>query len=112
MLKKDKEYGKKLIMEESILKKMVKKPEEKKPAPKGLSRIDALRDQDEEVKKLPEEDYENKKLVPILRQAFDLHMKIIKKKEEADKEIKRIQNNKKKLHKESQNYEKYKKAQV
>lgn len=54
-------------MEESILKKMAKKPEEKKTEPKGLSRIDQLRDKDEEVKKLPEEDFENKKLLPILR---------------------------------------------
>jgi len=39
-------------------------------------------------------------------------MKILRKKEEADKEIKRIQVSKQKLKKESENYEKYKKAQV
>lgn len=39
-------------------------------------------------------------------------MKILRKKEEADKEIKRIQASKQKLKKESENYEKYKKAQV
>jgi len=39
-LRKERDYAKKLIMEESILKKMVKKPEEKKQELSGLKKID------------------------------------------------------------------------
>lgn len=65
-MKKDEKYGQKLIMEESILKKMTtkKKVEEE---PSGLKRLDQMRDQDDEQKKMPEEDFENKKLLPVLQ---------------------------------------------
>lgn len=50
--------------------------------------------------------------MPILQEAFVLHMKMVRKKEEAEREIKRVEKNKKKLREEAKNYNKYKKAQV
>ena len=96
------------------MKKMAKKPEppKLKPAPSSLKRIDQLRDNEDEIKKLPEEDYENKKLIPTLEAAYDLYKKILAKKKTANREIKRIENNRRKLQSEALNYDKYKKAQV
>ena len=52
-----------------------------------------VKDEHESQKKRPEEDYENKKLIPILREAFDLVMMMEQRKKEAEKKIKRIKKN-------------------
>jgi hypothetical protein len=61
---------------------------------------------------MPEEDFENKKLLPILKEAFDLIRLLEKKKQIADKEIAKIKKQRKKFREEIKNYDKYKKAQV
>jgi len=53
--------------------------------------LDNLREDIEETqKKMPEEDFENKKLLPILQEAFDLVDMLEKKKKETHKQLKRL----------------------
>ena len=55
-----------------------------------FDRIQSKKDQPDSQKKKPEEDFENKKLLPVLREAFDLLMMIEKRKKDAQKKIKAI----------------------
>ena len=48
-----------------------------------FDRIQSKKDQPDSQKKKPEEDFENKKLLPVLREAFDLLMMIEKRKKDA-----------------------------
>ena len=48
------------------------------------------KDQPDSKKKKPEVDFENKKLLPVLREAYDLLMMIEKRKKDAQKKIKAI----------------------
>ena len=79
----------KWFMAEELLKKKSQREAstEKKPL-SMFERIQSKKDAPESQKKRPEEDYENKRLLPILREAFDLVMMIEKRKKEALKQIK------------------------
>lgn len=56
-----------------------------------MRKIENLRDnKEDEQKDMPEEDFENKKLLPILKEAYDLVITLEKRKETAEKEIKRV----------------------
>lgn len=79
-------------MKEFIVSSMFKKKDDSATRPvNGPQRIDNLKDQHESQKKRPEEDWENKKLLPILQEAYYLIKKINKRKEETEAKIKRIE---------------------
>lgn len=88
----DPKYMKRLIADQYLKKLMMKK---KVDAPaggiSGLNRIQALKDEPESQKKMPEEDFENKKLIPILKAAFDVINEIEEKKRVTEKRIKKIE---------------------
>jgi len=76
-----------------------------------LNRIMGMKDEPESQKKMPEEDFENKKLLPILRQAFDLITLIENRKKETEAKIKRIERNHTKLRKSLTSFASYKRSQ-
>ena len=48
-------------------------------------------DEPESQKKRPEEDFENKRLIPVLKEAFDLISTIEERKKKTEKRIKKIE---------------------
>ena len=83
----DPNYMKRLIGDRFLMKKAERQSQERKD---GLNKIEALKDQHESQKKRPEEDYENKKLLPIFKEAFDLINLIENRKRETELKIKKI----------------------
>lgn len=78
------------FMAEALLKERAKRLSKEREAVGGLTKIEALKDQHESQKKKAEEDFDNKKLVPILKEAFDLITLIEDRKRETEKKIKKI----------------------
>lgn len=50
-----------------------------------------MKDEPDSQKKMPEEDFENKRLLPILKQAFDLITELEGKKKATETRIKKIE---------------------
>ena len=70
------------------------------------------KDEHESQKKRSEEDFENKKLVPILKEAFDLITIIENRKKDAEKKIKRIERQQIKIKRDLRSFSTYKKSQT
>jgi len=87
----DPNYMKRFFAEQLLKEKAKRLAANKTSAAGGLARIDALKDEPESQKKRPEEDYDNKKLLPILKEAFDLITTIEDRKKDMQKKIKRIE---------------------
>lgn len=102
-------YKKKL--QDALAKKLMKKPGPKRPGREDdTSALDAMKEDVTEQKKVPQEDWEKKKLIPILTEAYQLVVKIENKKAEADKKVKELQKAKDKLaakHKQLQEFQSY-----
>ncbi len=71
-----------------------------------------MKDVPDSQKKRPEEDFENKKLVPVLREAFDLLELMEMNKREAQKQISKIKRSQKTLRGDKRNFNEFKKAQT
>lgn len=70
------------------------------------------KEEHESQKKRSEEDFENKKLLPILREAFDLISTIENRKRDAEKKIKRIERQQTKMKRDLRSFSIYKKSQT
>lgn len=84
----DPNFMKRFMAEELLKKKNEREKKEKEEEMKkatGPKRVALQRDQPDEIKKKPEEDWENKKLIPILIEAYDLVNTIETKRREAEK---------------------------
>ena len=87
-------YMQRLLAEVMLKKKRERESKErqeqesKKSGLSGLNRIEGLKDEHESQKKKPEEDFENKKLVAIFREAYDLITMIENRKTQTEKRIK------------------------
>jgi len=82
----------KRFVAENVLKKKVERETKEKVEQTPQHRIELKREEPENQKKMAEEDFENKKLVPVLKEAFDLVNEIETKRKVAEKEIKKIRN--------------------
>jgi hypothetical protein len=67
------------------------KSNERDSSASTLKRVQALKDEPDSQKKMPEEDFDNKKLLPILKQAFDLINEIENRKNATEARIKKIE---------------------
>jgi hypothetical protein len=97
---------------EQLLKEKAKRLSRERDSSKGPAQIDSLKDQHESQKKRPEEDFENKKLLPIFKEAFDLIMIIEDRKRETDKKIKNIRRKQRDLKKTMRSFSTYKRSQT
>ena len=81
----------------ALLKSKLAAAFQKKPK---VASLDEMREADtQEQEKMGPEDWENKKMVPILEEAYHLLKKIEGKRLEADKQVKRLQKAKDELNK-------------
>ncbi len=110
----DPHYMTRLVGDAFLKKKRERESKEREEAKakSGLTRIENLKDQPESQKKRAEEDFENKKLVSILREAYDLIKKIEDRKEATEKRIKQIENRQKSLKKSLRSFSSYKRSQT
>ena len=85
----DPHYMRRFMAEQLLKKKQerLKKEDEENKAKSVNFRMRMTKDAPESQKKKPEEDFENKKLVPVLREAFELVETIENRKKEAEKKI-------------------------
>lgn len=108
------DYMKKMVVEKSILEKMLKKKEQDKrgSSANGLTRIQGMKDEPDSQKKRPEEDWENKKLLPIFEEAYKLINEIEQRKTKAEQRIKRIERQQSRMRKSMKSFSVYKRSQT
>ena len=100
------------FMAEQILKERAKRLSKERESAGGITKIDALKDQHESQKKKPEEDFDNKRLISIFKEAFDLINLIEDRKRETEKKIKNIRRNQRDLRKSMRSFSTYKRSQT
>ena len=67
-------------------------------------------DEPESQKKRPEEDFENKRLIPVLKEAFDLISTIEERKKKTEKRIKKIERQQSRVRKSLRSFSLYKRS--
>lgn len=110
----DPKYMKRLIADQ-YLKKLAfskSKSNERDSSASTLKRVQALKDEPDSQKKMPEEDFDNKKLLPILKQAFDLINEIENRKNATEARIKKIERQQLRLRKSLTSFSVYKRSQT
>jgi hypothetical protein len=100
------------FMAEQILKERAKRLSKERESAGGITKIDALKDQHESQKKKPEEDFDNKRLISIFKEAFDLINLIEDRKRDTEKKIKNIRRNQRDLRKSMRSFSTYKRSQT
>mmetsp|Transcript_25437 Transcript_25437/g.19187 ORF Transcript_25437/g.19187 Transcript_25437/m.19187 type:complete len:279 (+) Transcript_25437:580-1416(+) len=109
----DPNYMKRFMAEMMIKKKDERVKKENDQLEKaGISRVFLQKEQPDSQKKRPEEDFENKKLLPVLEETYQLIKTIEGIRNDINKQIKNIQKSQKTLKVREKSFSKYKKAQT